>query len=79
MIGRAHKSLWNFIRKMKDEQRKVELSISAVRRGEALPPRRRKWREFEKRFRHLKRDYVEGTRSLRRYWKAVVYLIKTFV
>jgi DNA-binding ferritin-like protein (Dps family) len=64
---------------MKDEQRLLEISAAAARRGDAPHARRRKWREMETRLMRLKREYNQGHRDLTEYWEAVVHLIKNFV
>lgn len=62
---------------MKDKQRLLEVTVAEVRRGEAPPPRRRKWRVLQERIARLREEYNNGDRTLRRYWNAVVYLIKS--
>ena len=78
-VGRRHPSLWHFIRKMKDEQRLLSLSAAAAQRGNAPPPRQRKWRNLEGRIQRLKREYNAGDRTLEEYWDAVVYVVKAFI
>ncbi|CAH1277171.1 Hypp9491 [Branchiostoma lanceolatum] len=78
-IGRAHPPLWFFLQRMKDEQKTVEQTLASVARGDPPPPRRRKWRELERRITRLRQEYVDGRRSLDRCWCAVVHAIKTFV
>ena len=79
MVGRVHPPLWIFIRKMKDEQRLVESSAMAARRGDAPRPRRRKWVEMERRIQRLKAQYNAGIRDLDAYWNAIVYVVRKFV
>ncbi len=66
-----HPSLWTFIRHLKDRQAIVEGSLDAARRGDEPPPRRRKWRNLERRLIRLKRQYNTGNRNLDSYWAAV--------
>ena len=78
-VGRHHPSLWHFLRKLKDQQKKTELQIAAVIRGDPRPAKRRKWRNLEKRITRLKEEYNRGARTLDQYWDAVVYCITNFV
>jgi len=71
--------LWYFLRKLKDEQRLLNVSSAAARRGEAPLPKRRKWRELERRIERLKAEYNNGDRDLLNYWNAVTHAIKTYV
>ena len=66
-VGRAHPSIWLFIRKLKDEQQMAENTASAADRGEPKPKKRKKWRELYKRIRLLKSEYEHGSRSLDDY------------
>ena len=74
-----HPSLWIFLRKLKDLQRQTEMSMIAGERGDAPPPRRRKWRHLERRIQRLKRQYNNGQRTLAEYWQAITYAMKQFV
>ncbi|CAH1242529.1 Hypp6804 [Branchiostoma lanceolatum] len=40
-IGRRPPALWHFIRKMKDEQRLVEMKLASARRGDPRPPQKK--------------------------------------
>ncbi|KAL8582247.1 hypothetical protein ACOMHN_037004 [Nucella lapillus] len=46
-IRTRHPNLWSFIRQLKDHQTLTEEAIFRAERGDAPPPRRRKWRELE--------------------------------
>ncbi|XP_071840820.1 uncharacterized protein [Apostichopus japonicus] len=77
IIGRAHPSLWLFLRKMKDEQHLLEITVASAGRGEAPPHRRRKWRTLQQRITRLRDEYLSGKRTLQRYWNAVVFYLNT--
>jgi hypothetical protein len=73
-----HPNLWIFIRKMKDEQRRIHLTITAADNGQDPPRRKRKFRVLEKRIRRLKRDYSAGRRDVLSYWNAVSHAVHEF-
>ncbi|KAJ8360335.1 hypothetical protein SKAU_G00168600 [Synaphobranchus kaupii] len=66
-----HPSLWLFIRRLKDRQTLTEERTTMAERGEAPPPRRRKWRDLETQLLRLKGQYNDGNRNIESYWRAV--------
>ena len=68
-----HPSLWIFLRHLKDRQAIVEATLDGAQRGDTPPPRRRKWRNLERRLQRLKDEYTNGDRDLNSYWDAVSY------
>lgn len=78
-IERTHPSLWIFVRKLKDEQRETEISAASALRGNPPKPRRRKYREMERRIQRLKADYTNGRRTAEEYWRAMCHVVRTFV
>lgn len=79
-VGVRHPNLWVLIRKLKDEQRKSLRMIHCVERGDAPPPTKLKYRKLQERrpISRLKSQYVNGTRNLSQYWRAVSYACCAF-
>ena len=78
-VGRQHPSLWLFLRKLKDQERLVKISVVAARRGlPPPPPRKRKWRELEHRIHRLKEDYNQGILRLNEFWNAMANIVRHF-
>jgi len=65
-VGVRHPNLWHFIRKLKDEERRVQRQIRAVDRGDAPPTKKRRYRQLQERVSRLKADYVAGMVAGRR-------------
>jgi len=78
-VGRIHPSLWLFIRKLKDEQHLVELTLAAGVRGDPAPTKRRKWRLLETRIQRLNAEYNIGARTIHEFWHAVTYAVTTLI
>jgi len=81
-VGVRHPNLWHFIRKLKDEERRVQRQIRAVDRGDAPPTKKRRYRQLQERVSRLKADYVAGMvagrRSLNRFWRAIAHIVREF-
>lgn len=73
-----HPNILIFIRKMKDEQKRIHITISAADNGQSPPKSRQIYRRMQRRVKRLKDDYNNGRWSLAAYWKAVAYTIHTF-
>jgi len=73
-----HPNLWTFIRKMKDECKRIHLTLSAAKNGQCPPTKRLLYRRTQKRIRQLKRRYNRGTTPLNVYWRAVSHTIHVF-
>ena len=71
LVSVRHLSLWLFIVRLKDEERRISRSIRQVRAGHQLSERRRKWRKIEERIDRLKTQYSNGVITLTQYWDAV--------
>ncbi|KAL8565444.1 hypothetical protein ACOMHN_049421 [Nucella lapillus] len=78
-IRTRHPNLWSFIRQLKDHQTLTEEAIFRAERGDAPPPRRRKWRELEERLFRLRQQYNGGERDIQSYWRAVSHCTVNFV
>ncbi|KAK5854116.1 hypothetical protein PBY51_015213 [Eleginops maclovinus] len=77
-VERRHPSLWVFIRRLKDEQRRLETQCGIAERGDPAPQQRRKWRRLDERLQRLRRQYRRGVRTLDAYWEAVQYCMVQF-
>ncbi|KAJ8025697.1 hypothetical protein HOLleu_33323 [Holothuria leucospilota] len=77
-VAIRHPSLWLVIRRMKDESVKAHQAMKCANRGDDPPRRRKKWRDLDRRTRRLKRQYLEGRRTLNEYHVAMVYAITAF-
>jgi len=76
LVSVRHPSLWHFIRRLKDEERRISRSVRQPRAGIQLSHRRRKWRMLEERIDRLKMQYNNGTITLTHYWDAVRFAIR---
>ncbi|KAK7884709.1 hypothetical protein WMY93_027832 [Mugilogobius chulae] len=79
LMQRRHPSLWVFIRRLKDEQRRTEGQCVMAERGDPAPRQRRKWRHLEARLQRLRREYRRGDRTLDEYWLAVQHSIQVSI
>ena len=77
-VGVRHPNLWHFIRKLKDEGRRVVRQIRADDRGDAPPTNKRRYRQLQERVSRLKADYGAGRRSLKGYWRAIAHAVHEF-
>ena len=77
-VAARHPNPWTVIRQMKDEQRRAARSIRQADRGQLQPLPRRKWRNFQRRVKRLKRQYRSGVRTLDSYWDDVAYAVHDF-
>lgn len=71
-------SLWHFIRRLKDEERRVRRSIRQARAGVQPSVRRRKWRKLEERIDRLKQQHARGTITLNDYWNAIRFAVRAY-
>ena len=78
-IGVRHLSLWTFIRHMKDAQSELEVAFDAIANGADPHKSRLKWRRMEARIKQLKREYHNGQRRLKSYWRAVCHAIQALM
>jgi hypothetical protein len=77
-VGVSHPNLWVFIRKMKDEQTIVHATLAHARNGDNPPRGRLVYQQNKKRVKRLKKDNIDGQRSLTAYWKAVSHTLHAF-
>jgi hypothetical protein len=64
---------------MKDAQAELEVSFDAIANGAEPPKSRPKWRRMQARINQLKRQYNNGQRRLKDYWRAVCHVIVAFM
>ena len=74
-----HGYFFFFRRMLKDEQKKVEVTIAQADRGGRLPNRRKKWRDFEDRLVALKRQLRDREISGNDYFEAIRMAATQFV
>jgi len=67
-------SLWHFLRRLKDEERRICHTVRQARAGIQTSVRRCKWRKLEERIDRLKRQYTAGTITLKEFWDAIRYV-----
>ena len=77
--GQRHPAIWFFTRKLKDEQRHIEIKNIRCWKRASPPPRRRKWRDLDVRINRLKQSYNAGNHKLLKYWNAIKHCIHEFV
>jgi len=63
---------------MKDEERNIRRTTAAADRGHQPPPRKRCFRCLQERIGRLQENYRTRRRSLRNYWRALVYAVHEF-
>jgi len=66
LVSVRRPSIWNFIRRLKDEDRRILRDVR-IRAGVQPSVRRRKWRQLEEPIDRLKAQYSNGTITLNRY------------
>lgn len=71
LVSVRRPSIWHFIRRLKDEERRVWRTVRHVRAGIAPSVRRCKWRRLEERIDRLKAQYSNGAITLSDYWDAI--------
>lgn len=74
LVSVRRPSIWNFIRRLKDEERRIWRNVRHVRAGVQPSVRRRKWRQLEERIERLKTQYSNGTITLKQYWNAIRFV-----
>ena len=77
-VARQHPSLWVFLTKLKDEQRRVERECAHAERGDRAPAPRRKWRQLQIRLDRMRTQLERGFRNLDQYWVGVKFAIRSF-
>lgn len=77
-VGRRHPNLWVFIKKLKQEQTRVEIAIGQADTGVDPPRRRRKWRRLEARIARLTDEYNQGQRNVQQLWNAMTHVVMHF-
>jgi hypothetical protein len=63
---------------MKDEQKRIHLTITAANNGGRQLPRNKKYRNMEKEIRNLKNEYNTGQRDITSYWRAIAHVTHEF-
>jgi len=56
-----HPTIWKFIEKIQDEQSVVEMKLNQIVAGTPVPPRRRRYRDLERRLLSIVEDYENRT------------------
>jgi len=73
-VGVRHPTLWIFIKRLKDEEVRIQAQVRQLRAGVPPTARRNKWCRLEDKIVNLKAQYSNGTISLKRYWNAIRFL-----
>lgn len=77
-VERVHPSIWVFIRKLKDEEKREKRRLNAARRGQLNVQQKRKWRLLERRIQTLRDQYNTGERQLSDFWDAISHVVKDY-
>jgi len=76
LIGIKHPTVWTFIDKLKDEQSVTELKMNQILAGTPSAPRRKKYRDLEKRLLRVVADY--GNRSVSDYLIGIAHNLQFY-
>lgn len=77
-MGVRHPSLWMFIRKMKDEERRDRLHFRREKQGKNEMKLKGKWCCLERRIKRIRREYCARVRPLPEYRSVISYAIKNY-